>query len=428
MLVPFIPVLAVALVSPQGSMRLASGLCSGLAARPACRTAPLRCMAATNNDVQPGENLWDIVGCPPGSSREDIRRAYRRRARTLHPDVSSEADAPVQFRRLVAAFELLMDEQKRSSWESSRIRQNARERANRAWGADAPSASDRPAGSRREAEARTREESNKRRKRWREMLYSQIFREHMPLEFEGNEQLRAHFVSRMEHLVDEFATGGGNSPAGGTPRTPSANPRPLVTMRPRCLRGTQIQSCARSSFRWDEVPSRHSLPLVQGRRRRAGPTLKRRRRACWRQCACARCSRRRCRTHATAGGSERCCRGKVGAPRHTAYGRDARSSSICPATGSLRPTCVRTQPQAPRACPLAGGAARSGRETRRHVEGRGTCVAGRPNPGGPPYRAGVSGCGGLRGAAGCCGKLFDRGRGKHRGCAIARRGAPTIAT
>ena len=51
------------------------------------------------------DDLWAIVGAPPNSKLEDIRRAYRRRARMLHPDVSTDPDAPAKFRRLVNAFE-----------------------------------------------------------------------------------------------------------------------------------------------------------------------------------------------------------------------------------------------------------------------------------------------------------------------------------
>jgi curved DNA-binding protein CbpA len=169
-------------------------------------------------EVQLGDNLWDIVGVPPGSTRDEIRKAYRQKARKLHPDLCDEEDASARFRRLVNAFELLMDEQKRAEFDASRIKNSAAQRARRAWddversasqrawGPDAASPSDRPAGSRREAEARARDESNARRRRWREMLFTQVWRDHMPLEFAVGEEARPGFVARMEALVDEYTT------------------------------------------------------------------------------------------------------------------------------------------------------------------------------------------------------------------------------
>jgi hypothetical protein len=37
---------------------------------------------------------FDILGVPPGASREEIKAAYRRKARALHPDVTGGAPAP----------------------------------------------------------------------------------------------------------------------------------------------------------------------------------------------------------------------------------------------------------------------------------------------------------------------------------------------
>ena len=47
---------------------------------------------------------WEIVGVDRGANEEQIKRAYRLRARALHPDVSDDPSCVENFRQLVAAF------------------------------------------------------------------------------------------------------------------------------------------------------------------------------------------------------------------------------------------------------------------------------------------------------------------------------------
>lgn len=51
----------------------------------------------------------ELLGIEPGSSEEEIRRAFRRKAKTVHPDVSDAPDAAEQFKRLKAAHDLLIE-------------------------------------------------------------------------------------------------------------------------------------------------------------------------------------------------------------------------------------------------------------------------------------------------------------------------------
>ena len=79
----------------------------------------------------PDDDPWAIVGVAESSTTDEIRRAYRIRARKLHPDVGGDAAA---FRKLVAAFELLLRRSQRGqSTTSGEARTRARERANRQW-------------------------------------------------------------------------------------------------------------------------------------------------------------------------------------------------------------------------------------------------------------------------------------------------------
>ena len=69
------------------------------------------------SDLARGEDLYAIVGVPRSASDADIRTAYRQQAAIVHPDVSSDADAPRDFRRLSAAAAILLSP-RRDSWHS----------------------------------------------------------------------------------------------------------------------------------------------------------------------------------------------------------------------------------------------------------------------------------------------------------------------
>ena len=71
----------------------------------------------TQEELALGTDLFAIVGVSPDSAPADIKKAFHRKARRLHPDCNPEPDAAIEFRRLVAAFETLSDPQKRRDWE-----------------------------------------------------------------------------------------------------------------------------------------------------------------------------------------------------------------------------------------------------------------------------------------------------------------------
>ena len=64
------------------------------------------------------DDVYKIVGvtssCPPST----IRAAFKRRAPALHPDLNAEPDAEFQFRRLVAAYEVISDPALRAAYGS----------------------------------------------------------------------------------------------------------------------------------------------------------------------------------------------------------------------------------------------------------------------------------------------------------------------
>ncbi|HEX2299360.1 MAG TPA: DnaJ C-terminal domain-containing protein, partial [Pseudonocardiaceae bacterium] len=58
-------------------------------------------------------DYYGILGVPKDASAEQIKRAYRKLARELHPDVNPDEAARQRFQDVTAAYEVLTDPQKR---------------------------------------------------------------------------------------------------------------------------------------------------------------------------------------------------------------------------------------------------------------------------------------------------------------------------
>jgi hypothetical protein len=53
------------------------------------------------------ESYYTTLGLSPGASAEDVRKAFRVRAKTLHPDMNPAIDTSGEFRRLHEAYRIL---------------------------------------------------------------------------------------------------------------------------------------------------------------------------------------------------------------------------------------------------------------------------------------------------------------------------------
>src|SRR5260221_10534778 len=66
------------------------------------------------------KDYYKIMGVPEGASQDEIKSAYRKLARTYHPDVNKAKDAQQRFAELGEAYEALGDEQKRKAYDELR--------------------------------------------------------------------------------------------------------------------------------------------------------------------------------------------------------------------------------------------------------------------------------------------------------------------
>src|SRR5919201_80674 len=62
-------------------------------------------------------DYYEVLGVARGASEADIKKAFRRLARELHPDVSDAPDAEEQFRVVVEAYEVLSKSETRELYD-----------------------------------------------------------------------------------------------------------------------------------------------------------------------------------------------------------------------------------------------------------------------------------------------------------------------
>ena len=64
------------------------------------------------------KDLYAVLGLRSSASQDEVKRAYRKLARKLHPDVNpGNAEAESRFKEISAAFEVLGDSQKRKLYD-----------------------------------------------------------------------------------------------------------------------------------------------------------------------------------------------------------------------------------------------------------------------------------------------------------------------
>ena len=64
------------------------------------------------------DDPYKTLGVKMDASQEEIQKAYRRRAKKLHPDLNpGDSHAEEQFKEVSAAYDLLSDPEKRTRYD-----------------------------------------------------------------------------------------------------------------------------------------------------------------------------------------------------------------------------------------------------------------------------------------------------------------------
>ena len=79
-------------------------------------------MTAGRFDIDPADprGFYALLGIAPTASPAEVKSAFRRRAKDLHPDRNPDPGAKEAFHRLTAAYEVLSDPARRAAYDSRR--------------------------------------------------------------------------------------------------------------------------------------------------------------------------------------------------------------------------------------------------------------------------------------------------------------------
>ena len=67
--------------------------------------------------MTPDPDLYALLGVPADADSDAIKKAYRRLARQLHPDVNPDPATQEKFKEVSRAYEILSDPQKRAVYD-----------------------------------------------------------------------------------------------------------------------------------------------------------------------------------------------------------------------------------------------------------------------------------------------------------------------
>ena len=67
-------------------------------------------------------DYYEVLGVDKNASADDIKKAYRKKAKQYHPDLNpGDKEAEAKFKEANEAYEVLSDEQKKADRKSTRL-------------------------------------------------------------------------------------------------------------------------------------------------------------------------------------------------------------------------------------------------------------------------------------------------------------------
>src|SRR5438105_4474159 len=85
---------------------------------PARRPAPLRRRKPSRNEMAEPRDFYEALGVSRTANQKEIQRAYRKLARTYHPDVNKDPAAEERFREISEAYDVLSDPETRRRYDT----------------------------------------------------------------------------------------------------------------------------------------------------------------------------------------------------------------------------------------------------------------------------------------------------------------------
>ncbi|GIL90508.1 hypothetical protein Vretimale_17606 [Volvox reticuliferus] len=89
-----------------------------------------RVYAAVQSSSTVKNTYYDILGVEATASVDDIKSAFRRQAKLVHPDVSKSVDSEEEFKQLKEAYDVLSDSEQRAEYDNA-LQRAARRRSSR---------------------------------------------------------------------------------------------------------------------------------------------------------------------------------------------------------------------------------------------------------------------------------------------------------
>lgn len=62
-------------------------------------------------------DFYEVLGISKTANADEIKRAYRKKAKQYHPDICKEPDAEEKFKEVQEAYEVLSDDNKRAAYD-----------------------------------------------------------------------------------------------------------------------------------------------------------------------------------------------------------------------------------------------------------------------------------------------------------------------